>query len=397
MENLIEDLGKAISLKPDVALFYYYRGKLYFEKEQYRKAINDFSKAIELKPDSKDKLYSLFVKPFERVYDVIITENDMHKLWEFYSSRARAYEKDGQIEKAIKDYEQCILVEPDYVSLGSLFLNSLYEKENRLNEAIRFYSKIISLKPKYAELYANRGHFYAKLKQYAQAIKDYNKAIELEPKNASFYYYRGNVNKGLKKYDNAIKDYTKAIELDPKDALDYSFRGDIYVQINQRRKAKADYEKACSLDKIFCRDLEFFEQEEEKLEKAEARGKNWVWFSDSGNCSWYYDKTRIKTMPNKHIRVWTREETDDVNTYIDDLNKKKLPTKGYENFSHSLSLHEIDCNSENKEIISFVDYDNEGKVLSTFSISKEEINMEPVVPGSIMDALYKVVCKGKKK
>jgi hypothetical protein len=102
-------------------------------------------------------------------------------------------------------------------------------------------------------------------------------------------------------------------------------------------------------------------------------------------------------MPNKHIRVWTRQETDDVNTYIDDLNKKKLPTKGYENFSHSLSLYEIDCNSENMEIISFVDYDNEGKVLSTFSISKEEVNMEPVAPGSIMDALCKVVCKGKKK
>lgn len=415
-KEAIKDFDKAISLKSDVALFYYFRGKAYSNMGQYKNAIDDFNNAINLKPDSRQRLYSLIFKPCEEVcyfgsFKEEILKYFAQKLSEFYYSRASAHKKDGQIQKAIKDHEQGILFmyAEGGLSPFTSSLDELYEKENKLNEAIKFYSKVISLSPQEAVLHAKRANFYVKLKQYDKAVRDYTKAIELEPQESLYYSGRGDIYKKLKQYDKAVKDYTKEIELyeslhkdDPLSiAFAYNGRGDVYLKMNQRQKAKADFETACSLTKeeVFCIDLEFFEQEEEELKKAKKRGKNWVWFSDPYNGSFFYDKTRIKTMPNKHIRVWIRKEVKDVNVYVDERKKINLSIKGYEDFSHGLSLEEIDCVSETIGTVFFTDYNNNGNVLNSldFSDFSKKISKSPIVPGSVIDALYKIVCHGKKK
>jgi len=48
------DLNKAVQIKPDYFLIYYYRASIHFKRGNYRMAIDDFNKAIELNPNDAD-------------------------------------------------------------------------------------------------------------------------------------------------------------------------------------------------------------------------------------------------------------------------------------------------------------------------------------------------------
>jgi len=127
----IEDSNKAISLKPDYAVAYYFRGVVYNLKGQRDKAIEDFNQAIALKPD-----YA-----------------------EAYFGRGFAYSGKGQYDMAIKDYGKAIALKPDlaeaYYGRGIA-----YNKKGQYDKAIEDFNQAIALKPDYAEAYGGRGFFY---------------------------------------------------------------------------------------------------------------------------------------------------------------------------------------------------------------------------------------------
>jgi tetratricopeptide (TPR) repeat protein len=366
----------------------------YVEKNQFNEAIEEYTKAISLKPDDAS----------------------------LYYARASCYRQNAQIEKAIKDYEQLVIIlfnvagpsiiklnredvenltpekaqklkdklrawESEISALVNLIsLISLYKQENRLEDAIKFCSKVISLRPKNVSLYGLRANLYEELKQYDKAIEDYTKSIELKPDDANSYFSRGSVYVELKQHDKAIEDYTKLIELEPDNANSYPLRGTVYALAGQYREAKADYQKACDLKKDSCNILTEFERKLAEIEKWPPLGK-------SENRFIYYDKTSIRKQPNGHIRVWMKEMVKDIPTYVEERKKEYRKTVGYENYSHSLMAWEIDCDSASLGVISLIDYDGKGKVLDLHNRDEKSLEMTPVVPDSIGDLLYKMVCK----
>ena len=183
-EEAIEDLNKAIELKPDYTYAYNNRGFAYNNLGQYNRAIEDLDKAIELDPDNT---YA-------------------------YNNRGFAYNNLGQYNRAIEDYDKAIELDPDY-----------------------------------ARAYNNRGSTYDDLKQYDRAIEDYDKAIELDPDYALAYNNRGFAYNNLGQYDRAIEDYDKAIELDPNDADYYTNRARAYRKLGKTSLAEADEARAAEL------------------------------------------------------------------------------------------------------------------------------------------------------
>ena len=57
----------------------------------------------------------------------------------------------------------------------------VHSKNGELDKAIKNYTKAIALKPDYAEAYYNRGFVYRMKEDYKRAIEDYTKTIEIEP------------------------------------------------------------------------------------------------------------------------------------------------------------------------------------------------------------------------
>jgi tetratricopeptide (TPR) repeat protein len=193
------------------------------------------------------------------------------------------------------------------------------------------------------------------------------------------------------KYKEAISDYSVVIKSGSEDDHIYSGRAFCYYKIKQNNLALNDYRVACELskdEKSFTCDMV------KSLEKGISRGDKWVYYASSGSTEYYYDKNSIKHLTKGDIRVWERME-ENADSYIKYLTKEGLPTQGYETYSFTLNLDEYDCKNMKTGILTTIDYNEKGEVL--YSTTVQTVKMREIIPDTIGESLYKLVCQEKKK
>ena len=88
-----------------------------------------------------------------------------------------------------------------------------YDNLGQYEKAIKDYDEAIRLDPQRAVAYYNRGFTYDNLGQYEKAIQDYDEAIRLDPQDALAYYNRGVAYYQLGQQEQADRDFAKAQEL----------------------------------------------------------------------------------------------------------------------------------------------------------------------------------------
>ena len=157
-----------------------------------------------------------------------------------------SYQK-GRYEDAIKDYDQAIILNPQY---ADAYNNRGIVKDDLgdFAAAIADYDEAIKLNPKYANAYYNRGIAKDNLGEYAAAAADFSETIRLNPKDADTYYNRGNAKTRLGEYTAAIADYDEVIRLNPKDAAAYNNRGNAKSNLGDHTAAIADYDEVIRLN-----------------------------------------------------------------------------------------------------------------------------------------------------
>ena len=172
---------------PEPAVAYDHRGRAYFNKQEYDKAIEDYTEAIRLDPR----------------YAVA------------YCGRGDTYRKKKEYDKAIEDYTEAIRLDPRY--------EFLYPIGDR-----------IGFVPNLAVAYNNRGDTYfdkqemTKPSRTTPRLSDSPPGMRFPPTVAGGHTYRKK-----KEYDKAIEDYTKAIE-DYTEAIRPAPRYEILYPIGDR-------------------------------------------------------------------------------------------------------------------------------------------------------------------
>lgn len=103
-----------------------------------------------------------------------------------YSNRGLAYSEIGRDDRAIKDLNRAIEIDPEF---ARAYLNRglVYRHRGNYTKAIEDYTRVIELSPKSAAAYNNRGVVYAMLEDYTNAIKDFKKVIEINPSREGSY------------------------------------------------------------------------------------------------------------------------------------------------------------------------------------------------------------------
>src|SRR5437867_2189519 len=91
-----------------------------------------------------------------------------------------------------------------------------YQAQGDVNRAVADYNESMRIDPTYPAAYHNRGSAWGAKGELDRAIADYNQAIQLDPKDAEAYYNRGSAWSAGGDFDRAIADYNQAIQLDPK-------------------------------------------------------------------------------------------------------------------------------------------------------------------------------------
>ena len=239
--------SKAIELNPNNAFAYSQRGNIYTltllhrsvsffvaginlsNAELQRAAINDLNKAIELKPD----------------------------YGEAYNNRGLAYYMIKDYDKALADFEHALKLNSGN-SQSCIYLALYYSTVVKdVDKAPDFYNKAVELAPTSAHAYSCRASFYTgyRIGDYAKAAEDYTKAIQFENRGEDTlildYQSRAECYNHLKLYDKAIDDYTKAIQMAEHSArmnvmlsFYYRERGNCYEAVGKNSLARKDFKKS---------------------------------------------------------------------------------------------------------------------------------------------------------
>lgn len=135
----------------------------------------------------------------------------------FYGIRGMAYSKMKKYDKAIRDYEMSIELEPDnYESLNNIgfLLDITFQK---FDEAKEYYIRAIKANPNLSIARLNLGISYSRENNIELAKDQYEKILEYEPTNEKAHSNLGDIFRGENYCDLEKAEYhlKKAVELNP--------------------------------------------------------------------------------------------------------------------------------------------------------------------------------------
>jgi len=153
-DEAIDKVSRAIEKEPGNFILYYNRAIGYDKKGDKEKAVLDYQKSLELKPD--------FLLSLSALGNIFAKKGNFEKAVESYK---KAFELGITDTLALYNYGACL------VNLG----NS--------DEAKTVFEKLVSLDANYSDAYYQLGIIYLGLNDNAKAIEYLKKFIELDPEN----------------------------------------------------------------------------------------------------------------------------------------------------------------------------------------------------------------------
>ena len=196
-------------------------GAAYFKIRQFKKAEAEYLRDIKINPDS-----ALDYSMLANIYQKLGEENKSLFMYnkavqlsknvgaEVLYNMATFFAEQGKFNKAVDNFMKAIHKKPDYPE-AYYDMGRVFHSMGKLDKAENYYKKAVELKNDYPEPYNSLGNVMLQKGKYAKAEKYYKKALELKKKYPEVYYNLGNcfVLKG--NYDKALFFFEKALKLDP--------------------------------------------------------------------------------------------------------------------------------------------------------------------------------------
>jgi tetratricopeptide (TPR) repeat protein len=123
----------------------------------------------------------------------------------------------GQIDDAIRQYQEAIRLQPNYAGTHYNLGNVLADK-GHIDDAIRQYQEAIRLQPDYARAHYSLGNVLADKGHIDDAIRQYQEAVRLKPDHVEAHNNLGIALSMKGKTDDAIGQFQEALRLRPDDA-----------------------------------------------------------------------------------------------------------------------------------------------------------------------------------
>jgi predicted TPR repeat methyltransferase len=163
-----------------------------------------------------------------------------------YNIGGACYKALGQLEAAVKRFEQALAIQPDYADARYNLGNSLKEL-GQLEAAVKSYEQALAVKPDYAEAHSNLGLIHHELGQLEAAVKRYEQALAIKPDYAEAYYNLGITLNELGQLEAAVKHYEQALAIKPDCAEVHNNLGNTFQKLGQLDAAVKHYEQALAI------------------------------------------------------------------------------------------------------------------------------------------------------
>lgn len=255
----IEDYTREIKLQPNNKALYKSRGELHAKNGDYDKAIADYTKALEIDPHNvacHTSRAEAYVKKEDYAHAIEdytwLGENDLRNFmnYRYFRERAKIYERLGEYDNALDDYDNAIEAARKHFSIGNDTMGSESDLKRILD---MFYKTGVVVEPrnfKHSWSFKACGDFYRDKGNLELAVKYYTRAVELDPDYAYLRFKRAAAYIQLGDKEKAVADLDQ-IELRKLSKYTLNDRAKLYEQLGEYNKALADYDKAIELDQNY--------------------------------------------------------------------------------------------------------------------------------------------------
>ena len=156
-----------------------------------------------------------------------------------------------------------------------------------------------------------------------------------------------------------------------------------------QQQGRLGADKSVSANEIYKQcmySLGYFVSEEKTKWVGVKIGEVWKYYFSQGPYLAYYDAQSIIRPPEDIFTVWVRWNLSKrfVSEFVREHGNK------FEKLSYIKQSVEVNCLEKKDRWLSWIDYDNKGKMINSFSSPSE---WDFVTPESVGESLYEAVCK----
>jgi tetratricopeptide (TPR) repeat protein len=180
-QEMIDLLNRSILEESTSPELYFFRGIAWMQLQRFDEAIDDLTKAIDLRPD-------------------------YFRAWQ---NRGLAWSNRRKYDKAVRDLNHAIGLRPNHSSTYRHLGFALLQTKD-YDQAVEVFNKAIELEPEEYDHYHHRGSAWRKKGEYQRAIADYDRAIELRPGHARTFFGLGLIYEAIKEPALASIHYKRA-------------------------------------------------------------------------------------------------------------------------------------------------------------------------------------------
>ena len=290
LDTALETFGQVTAIVPDFADAHYHLGLAYYQKTEFRKAIEAFTRTLELLPRDIDALIKLGLAShkagdadttgsfarrafYEQAVEAYRTALEIrpHNV-EALNNLGLAYQELGRFKDAIAVYEEGLTLNPDQPQLHAnlatardlqagiyslaahrLYQEGLQTKRAGKNEAaVAAWKQAIVESPKYLQVYLQLADLYFNRNEYQLAIRTYLSAIALVSESnmsqparvANIYYNLGNSYLRTQQLEPAISAYQQAVDINPEMINAWANMGSVLLEMERFSTAIAACQSA---------------------------------------------------------------------------------------------------------------------------------------------------------
>jgi tetratricopeptide (TPR) repeat protein len=167
-----------------------------------------------------------------------------------HNNLALAYDRIGKYEEAIKELNEALRLNPDYIEVHNN-LGVTYDRmempeiaEDELKEALK-------LNPNYTEALCNLGNIYARSGRYEEAACELQEALRINPELAIAHNNLGNIYALQKRNEEAIQEFKEALRINPDYAPAHNNLGNTYAETGRFEDALREFQEALRLNPEF--------------------------------------------------------------------------------------------------------------------------------------------------
>lgn len=189
LDKAFYDYNQALAVDPNYYLGYSNRGKVWFERQDFQRAIEDYTRAINIRDD----------RPVVWV------------------NRGAAYASQGQLQQALDDFNQAYALDPDY---AEVYFNRgiVYQQMQRFELALADFDTYLSYKPRATGIMNSRGVIYQSIGDHANAVTEFSEAIAIGYEDqatdlGAYFFNRAISYRVLQQLDAARNDVRQAEQL----------------------------------------------------------------------------------------------------------------------------------------------------------------------------------------